>query len=353
MRTYDILSITPSNTVGVPSVITLDTSHGDVTRSFHGREWIDPAGTTVTAGSFVSGVFYRIVSVGTTDFTLIGADSNTIGQVFQATGAGTGTGTASNYRLPYDTFDTDTLTATPSPPEGTSLLVATTFDIVGNANRKYNGRYTTYTQITVEGLGGTLPSEFSAGSTSIRIAEAMEIDGVGTELTTGQITNISTYYITVYGEDPILVLETQHVDTRGIEFVGRKSSYWGEVINQNAMRVVQTYAGPSAPPDPFIGQMWYNTTDERIYINTAIPAAWQGTGAGIPFYEAKASSTSWVVNHNFNLASPFVANVTAFILTGGFYKIVSPADITFNSANQLTITFSSAQEGYVSVRRPD
>jgi hypothetical protein len=47
-----------------------------------------------TAGSFVTGVLYFIASIGTTDFTLIGASSNTVGESFTATGAGTGTGTA-------------------------------------------------------------------------------------------------------------------------------------------------------------------------------------------------------------------------------------------------------------------
>jgi hypothetical protein len=51
-------------------------------------------GYIVTAGSFVSGTIYRIVSVGTTNFTLIGAVNNTVGTHFIATGAGTGTGTA-------------------------------------------------------------------------------------------------------------------------------------------------------------------------------------------------------------------------------------------------------------------
>lgn len=53
-----------------------------------------PVGTLVTAGGFVTGVEYQILTVGTTDFTLIGASANTIGVVFTATGAGTGTGTA-------------------------------------------------------------------------------------------------------------------------------------------------------------------------------------------------------------------------------------------------------------------
>ncbi|WP_264522066.1 GEVED domain-containing protein [Flavobacterium sp. N1994] len=49
----------------------------------------------VTAGGFVVGTQYEIVSLGTTNFTLIGASSNTVGTYFVATGAGTGTGTAS------------------------------------------------------------------------------------------------------------------------------------------------------------------------------------------------------------------------------------------------------------------
>ena len=47
-----------------------------------------------SAGSFVTGLPYSISEVGTTDFTAIGADSNTVGEVFTATGAGTGSGVA-------------------------------------------------------------------------------------------------------------------------------------------------------------------------------------------------------------------------------------------------------------------
>ncbi len=52
------------------------------------------SGTPITAGSFVATTEYKIISIGTTDFTLIGAASNTVGVVFTATGVGTGTGTA-------------------------------------------------------------------------------------------------------------------------------------------------------------------------------------------------------------------------------------------------------------------
>lgn len=55
---------------------------------------IEDAEDIVTAGSFTTGRRYRIVSVGDTDFTTIGAASNTVGIEFTTTGAGTGTGTA-------------------------------------------------------------------------------------------------------------------------------------------------------------------------------------------------------------------------------------------------------------------
>ena len=68
---------------------------------FSGTTFGNVLGTTVTAGAFVTGQSYTIVSVGTvsstttvTDFTTIGASNNNIGTVFTATGAGSGSGTA-------------------------------------------------------------------------------------------------------------------------------------------------------------------------------------------------------------------------------------------------------------------
>lgn len=47
--------------------------------------------TSVNTGSFIIGEEYKISNVGDTDFTLIGADSNTVGEWFVATGVGGGT----------------------------------------------------------------------------------------------------------------------------------------------------------------------------------------------------------------------------------------------------------------------
>lgn len=56
----------------------------------------------VTAGSFTPNTTYTITSLGSTDFTLIGASANTVGVKFLATGAGTGTGTAVAGKARFD-----------------------------------------------------------------------------------------------------------------------------------------------------------------------------------------------------------------------------------------------------------
>ena len=69
---------------------------GGYTNTFIGQRLY--ALVPVSAGSFVNGSSYVIVTVGTTDFTLLGAANNSIGTVFTANGTGTGgvgVGTAS------------------------------------------------------------------------------------------------------------------------------------------------------------------------------------------------------------------------------------------------------------------
>jgi hypothetical protein len=62
-----------------------------------------PAPTT--AGAFTLGRAYTIATIGTTDFTTVGAASNTIGTTFIATAAGAGTGTATSQAVATGVFD--------------------------------------------------------------------------------------------------------------------------------------------------------------------------------------------------------------------------------------------------------
>ena len=59
-----------------------------------GHQSLYSSGQTIAAGSFVVGTSYKILVVGTTSWTSIGAASNTVGIVFTATGVGSGSGSA-------------------------------------------------------------------------------------------------------------------------------------------------------------------------------------------------------------------------------------------------------------------
>lgn len=302
MRRIQIVSITPSVSPGTPSTITVGL---DFTPIFHGREWIDGVGT----------------------------------------------------RSPFYTYTP--LTA----PLGTGQLLATTFEIVENTNAKYNGRYTVYTKAAPADLN---PSDYSAGQTTIRIIDTLATDGAGAELTTGYITNISTFLLTVTGESSILLLEQQNNDDRTVELMGHRTSGWAEILLQNQLRMTQCFAGPSAPTTgitgqkPFLGQLWWNTltntmmvkptavdTNDWIVLNGSSPG-----GPGLAYRHTQSvASLTWSVMHNLGVASPFVAEASFFVDTGGgVYKPILPSDVTYNSANQLTATFSGTETGYAIVR---
>jgi hypothetical protein len=299
MRKYDIALISPSASPATPSVIQLSATDGNVTASFHGKEWID----------------------------------------------------ASGVRSPFYAFDTDPLSVTPAPPVGTVTLVATTFDIGGNT--KYNGRYTVYTK---QSLGGYEPAEFLAGATTIRVNETMATNGVGAELTDGYVTNISTYVFNVQGEAPLVVLEQREYESRPIELSGRLTTGWGEVMYQNMIRHVQNFASDTAPPNPFLGQLWFDTISGILKINVAAGAAsWQPVSAasvGSAFrHTQSAPASTWTITHSLSLTTPFIAESSFYIdIGGGVYKPILPSDITYVSANQLAATFSTPEAGYAIIR---
>jgi hypothetical protein len=67
----------------------------------------------------VVGQDYTIADVGTTDFTKVGASSNTVGVEFRATGSGIGTGYASGNtttRIAVLFFNRGATAANPGPP---------------------------------------------------------------------------------------------------------------------------------------------------------------------------------------------------------------------------------------------
>jgi type IV pilus assembly protein PilY1 len=94
----------------------------------------------VTAGTFVIGTSYAIVSAGSTSFTAIGAASNTVDTVFTATGAGAGTGTARaiSMRLGFGTINKNDGGAVAVDGVATKVLESETATYGGGGVRDFN-----------------------------------------------------------------------------------------------------------------------------------------------------------------------------------------------------------------------
>jgi hypothetical protein len=137
-------------------------------------QWNTIAGTTnVTAGSFVPGRTYVIVSPGTTDFTLIGAANSTIGTSFIATGVGSGSGTALQTYLVGSTFTCANI--------GTSLGNGTAFRVTNTtAQLVTSGAFIVTATYIIQSIGTTDFTLIGAASNTIGLSFVASGVGTGT-----------------------------------------------------------------------------------------------------------------------------------------------------------------------------
>jgi hypothetical protein len=142
-------------------------------------------GYLTNAGSFFVGQEYRITSIGSTDFTLIGASANTVGLTFTATGAGSGSGTASIAYVILSGAVGPTVTAGSFVTNKTYKIISTgsgstNFTLIGAANN------TVGTIFTATGAG-----------TGSGTAALQEVNGIPLQLINGTqfitVTNPNTF----------------------------------------------------------------------------------------------------------------------------------------------------------------
>jgi hypothetical protein len=126
---------------------------------------LDRIGAAVTAGAFVVGQAYEIISAGNTSFTAIGAESNTVGDYFVATGAGTGTGTAG----PINTGDAP-LSAVAAllggDPAGTAAAAIVAHVAAADAHPGYTTPQEAAAAAPVQSVALSVPSGWSTSTTT-------------------------------------------------------------------------------------------------------------------------------------------------------------------------------------------
>lgn len=158
-------------TTGSPSQLNGLTGEGDICESIiEIRDNGVPIYGVVNAPSILRGATYTIKTLGTTNWTSIGAGSNTVGVVFKATGNGTGTGTAtiSGPNTPVvDPTHTGTFKLK-TPPAGT--ITVSVQGVKKSTNLTNGAQQSTYVN-SVANIIATIVTQFGKASTRLTASD--------------------------------------------------------------------------------------------------------------------------------------------------------------------------------------
>jgi hypothetical protein len=160
--------------------------------STNGNFLTSTVGATVTAGSFVIGTQYTILSVGSTNFMAIGASANTVGVVFTATGAGSGDGTATTNvwtSATYTNTPAALSTASGSAPSYSARAYA---NIDASTVVNITGSYARTSPSTTVTVTTSSAHPFRVGDTAyLNFTSGTGLDGAYTIVSTSSNTNFT------------------------------------------------------------------------------------------------------------------------------------------------------------------
>lgn len=220
----------------------------------------------VSAGSFVTGQPYTITEVGTTDFTLIGASSNTVGVTFTATGAGSGTGKA-DYFLGLDNGISNVLDYA-LPFTASSKTAQRIARIALNRNRE---------QLTVS-------ASFGLRAFAVQVGDIVRLTNTRFGWTNKEFEVLSWTFGLTDGLD-IQVQMTLREISSGV-FTGVN----GEAFNLNNTTLVNPFAFP-APTGLTISDGGF-TSGDGTFVNSLIISWTPPANAFVSYYELEWKKTS-------------------------------------------------------------
>jgi len=125
------------------------------------------------------------------------------------------------------------------------------------------------------------------------------------------------YTIDKYNGTTVAVVEDGTIDsTLDIKLIGKNYAGYGEAQNENLVHMLENFAGPSAPPRPINGQIWYDSSAKKIKFYDQSTTKWKTSGgseAGSSEPTGLSSGDFWFDTANNQL---YVYNGTSFVLVG-------------------------------------
>lgn len=87
------------------------------------------------------------------------------------------------------------------------------------------------------------------------------------------------YSIDTYSGSRTVIVDEGTIDnTLDIKLIGKNYAGYGEVQNENFVYLLENFAGPTAPSRPLTGQLWYDSSAQKIKFWDANTQRWQLAG---------------------------------------------------------------------------
>lgn len=76
------------------------------------------------------------------------------------------------------------------------------------------------------------------------------------------------YILNKTNGDQLAILDDASLNlTTNLTFVGRNYSGYGEIVNENFIKLLENFANTSAPSRPLLGQLWFDSFESRLKVS--------------------------------------------------------------------------------------
>lgn len=109
-----------------------------------------------------------------------------------------------------------------------------------------------------------------------------------------------SYRLNKTNGDLIIELADGQIDNTStdITLVGRNYKGFGEFINENFIKIVENFANTLAPDAPLVGQLWYDTSQEKVKVYNGTDFRPAGAPVLSPTQPPLAAGDLWIDNRN-------------------------------------------------------
>ena len=158
-----------------------------------------------------------------------------------------------------------------------------------------------------------------------------------------------------------------------LSFIGKGYAGYGELIAENFLHLLENFANGDAPSKPIAGQLWWDSTNNKLKVYTG--TTFQNSGGSAPYQSSAPTGMSagdiWIDS---DTGQMFFYNGTASVLVGPpgttgttngftFSSIVDTSDVTqnvtniFNDGNKIAIisedefTPKTSMSGFATIKK--